>query len=245
MNKHKIAIFVEGQAEYIFVREFLQKWYGYDPEHLGIECYAFRSDKTNNVPYPFGDRNSEIFYQIYNVGNDNSVLSKIMKNAERLKNAGFQLIIGLSDMFCDQYHKTSGLPRTIKEETNQLFIQKRQNIIKEKKLQDFVHYHFAIMEVEAWFLGMYQYLLKIDTKLTPKYILKNLDVNLNNDPETTIYHPAKVLDDIYGLVNNKYGKHESDINKITGLLDKTDFENLINSDRCHSFKDFATDILCV
>ena len=28
----KVAVYVEGQTEYIFVREFLQKWYQYDPK---------------------------------------------------------------------------------------------------------------------------------------------------------------------------------------------------------------------
>ena len=39
MNIRKIAVFVEGQTEYIFVRDFLCAWYEFDAKKLGLECY--------------------------------------------------------------------------------------------------------------------------------------------------------------------------------------------------------------
>ena len=39
MNIRKIAVFVEGQTEYIFVRDFLCAWYEFDANKLGLECY--------------------------------------------------------------------------------------------------------------------------------------------------------------------------------------------------------------
>ena len=77
MNRRKVAVFVEGQSEYIFVRDFLCGWYNYDSSLLGIECFSLRSDRFHSVPYPFGDRESYNYYQIVNVGNDRSVLSKM------------------------------------------------------------------------------------------------------------------------------------------------------------------------
>lgn len=146
--KTKIAIFVEGQSEYIFVRDFLCCWYEYDAAMLGIECLALRSESFNEVPYPFGNRNSVNFYQIVNVGNDRSVMSKMLKEAPRLKNAGFQLIVGLSDMFSDEYHKATE-KRTINQDITQRFIDARQAIIKCSPYKDILRFHFAIMEVEA------------------------------------------------------------------------------------------------
>lgn len=101
MNKRKVAVFVEGQSEYVFVRDFLCRWYNYDSSLLGIECFSLRSDRYNSEPYPFGDRESDNFYQIVNVGNDRSVISKMLKEAPRLQNACFHQIIGLSDMYSD------------------------------------------------------------------------------------------------------------------------------------------------
>ena len=80
MNIRKIAVFVEGQTEYIFVRDFLCAWYEFDAKKLGLECYQFNGNKENKIPYPHGTRDSENFYLIYNVGNDQSVTKQ---NAER------------------------------------------------------------------------------------------------------------------------------------------------------------------
>lgn len=242
MNKRKIAIFVEGQAEYIFVREFLCRWYNYDTELLGIECYEFRSDCTHGVPFPIGDRNSENFYQIFNVGNDRSVMSKMLKETPRLKNAGFRFVIGLSDMFGDDYHRTVKT-RTIDETVNERFKQARQEVIDRKGYKSIVRFHFAIMEVEAWFLGMYQFLTKIDKSLTPDFILRTLKLDITADPEISYYHPAQVLIDIYKLAGKRYGKHESDICSITSILRKEDYQELIDSGKCKSFAEFSGEIV--
>lgn len=199
MNKRKIAIFVEGQAEYIFVRDFLCCWYEYNADKAGIECPALRADKFNKIPYPFGSRESENFYQIVNVGNDRSVMSKMIKESERLSNAGFHLIVGLSDMYGDDYHKVSR-NRTINEEINIRFMQARQDSIEHSSQKDKLRFHFAIMEVEAWILGMYEALQKINSKLTPELITAELHIDIMADPEKTHYHPALILDNVYRLV---------------------------------------------
>ena len=36
MNKRRLAVFVEGQTELVFVREFLKQWYGYDASVIGL-----------------------------------------------------------------------------------------------------------------------------------------------------------------------------------------------------------------
>lgn len=242
MNKRKIAILVEGQAEYIFVRDFLCSWYEYDAARIGIECYEFRSDKTNGIPYPFGSRDSETFYQIYNVGNDRSVISKMLKEAPRLKNAGFQLIVGLSDMFGDEYHKAVQ-ERVINREVNKRFIQARQEVLATSNCANILRYHFAIMEVEAWFLGMYQFLHRVDKQLTPSNISQELGIDITKDPEITFYHPAVILDNIYQLAGKHYGKHCNDVCSITASLEKKDYKQLMDSEKCNSFKLFVQNIL--
>lgn len=95
---------------------------------------ALHAKKFNKVPYPVGNRDSENFYQIVNVGNDRSVISKMIKESERLNNVGFQLIVGLSDMYGDDYHRVSH-NRIISNELNVRFMQARQ---------DFPNYRFVI-----------------------------------------------------------------------------------------------------
>lgn len=242
MNKRKIAVFVEGQAEYIFVRDFLCCWYEYNADKLGIECLALRADNFNKVPYPFGSRESENFYQIVNVGNDKSVMSKMIKESERLSNVGFHLIVGLSDMYGDDYHKASR-NRTINKELNFRFMQTRQDIIEHSSQKNKLRFHFAIMEVEAWILGMHEALQKIDSKLTPEWIAGQLQIDIMADPEVTYYHPALILDKVYRLAGKKYGKHEGDIHQITSVIDKESYLQLLNSGKCPSFKSFIKEIV--
>lgn len=242
MNARKIAIFVEGKTEYIFVREFLCGWYEYNADKVGIECYEFRAENANQVPYPFGQRDSENFYLIYNVGNDQSVISKMLKEHSRLQQSGFQLIVGLNDMYCDEYHKAVQ-NRQIDIKVNERFISMRKDIIRQKGLEEVVKSHFAIMEVEAWFLGMYDFLSRLDAKLQPGLIMQELGIDITDDPEITYYHPAKRLDDIYQLAGKRYGKHESDICAITSCFTKQDYQNLMKSNKCQSFKNFVNDIV--
>lgn len=242
MNIKKIAVFVEGQTEYIFVRDFLCAWYEYDAQKLGLECYQFKGNKTNNVPYPFGTRESENFYLIYNVGNDQSVVSKMLKEAPRLQNSGYQLIVGLNDMYCDDYH-TCVKNRQISMKVNEKFKNERNKVIQLQGLTHLIKPHFAIMEVEAWFLGMYECLQRINKRFTPELIKDKLGTDITKDPETTVYHPAKVLNDIYQLENMQYGKHASDAYAITSTLTKEDFLYLMNSGKCQSFKDFVNEIV--
>ena len=46
------------------------------------------------------------------------------------------------------------------------FIQAAKNTIEKMSQPDQINFHFAIMEIEAWFLGMYTLFAKIDPRLT-------------------------------------------------------------------------------
>ena len=71
----KVAVFVEGQAELILVRELLLKMYDY--QNIGIDCYNLICDNLDEAPYKYGNMEANNYYMIVNVGNDNSVLSKM------------------------------------------------------------------------------------------------------------------------------------------------------------------------
>lgn len=45
----KVAVFVEGQAELILVRELLLKMYDY--QDIGINCYNLICDNLDEAPY--------------------------------------------------------------------------------------------------------------------------------------------------------------------------------------------------
>ena len=245
MNKRKIAIFVEGDTELVFVRHFLYTWYNYDANMLGFECYKLQSNNKHTVPYSIGSRDSDNFYEIIIVGNDNSVLSKMFSRAEELGNAGFSSIVGLRDMFCDKYHQASSHGRVISASLNDRFINAAQNEIVQSRFnnkQD-IHLHFAIMEVEAWLLGMDRLPMVIDSSFTASDIKDELGIDLSQDPELSIYHPAVALNSIYKLSGNIYGKHTDDTERVISQLMREDFEQLYVSGKCQSFQHFVDAIV--
>ena len=124
-----------------------------------------------------------------------------------------------------------------------MHIKSAQEQIAEIRDGERISFHFAIMEVEAWLLGMHQYLKSIDERLESDYILEKIGINLQEDPETTVFHPARRLDDIYALVDKHYHKHESDIETIMAALKVEDFKGLIRSGKCNSFKTFTESLL--
>ena len=103
--------------------------------------------------------------------------------------------------------------------------------------------HFAVMEVEAWLLGMSSFLLKIDDRLTSEFIEGHTGIDILQDPETTYFHPAADLGRIYQSVGKSYDKHLSDISAISSALQKEDYKSLAQSGHCSSFRNFAESLL--
>lgn len=242
MNNRKLAVFVEGQTELIFVREFLKQWYNYDANMVGFDCYKLLANEFCDAEYRYGNEESENYFFIVNVGNDGSVLSSIKKRMVFLKNKGFQIIVGLRDMYSSQYIADAG-KREINDSVCQQHIESVNEVLQGIENGTFVDFHFAIMEVEAWFLGMAGFLEKVDGMLTLDYVQKQTGLNLEDDPEKSVFHPAAELGKIYSLVGKQYDKHQSDISSIMAKLTTDDFINLIESGKCQAFKSFAESLL--
>lgn len=244
MNKRKLAVFVEGQTELIFVREFLKQWYNYDATVVGFNCYNLLANEFCDAEYKYGSDNSENYFFLVNVGNDGSVLSSIIGRMRFLQNKGFQLVVGLRDMYSKQYIKDAGKHEIVDAVTQQ-HMESVNAVLQGYGVGAFVDFHFAIMEVEAWFLGMSSFMEKVDERLTTEYVRQNVGISLEDDPEKSIFHPAAELGRIYSSVGKQYDKHQSDIASIMSKLTTDDFVRLIESGKCHTFKTFAESLLGV
>lgn len=242
MNKRRLAVFVEGQTELVFVREFLKQWYFYDIEHIGFDCYNLHANQFCDAEYNYGNDDSENYFMIVNVGNDNSVLTNILSRVQYLKNKNYQLVIGLRDMYTKQYIADAGGHR-IDSHVSKWHEESVRSTLSAHPNGDFVNFHFAIMEIEAWLLGMYGFLCQVDNRLTQKYIMDGIGLDLDKDPEETIFHPALELGKVYSLVGRKYDKHLSDISSIMANLSRDDYMGLIHSGKCSSFKTFAESLV--
>jgi hypothetical protein len=88
----KIAIFVEGQTELIVVREYLLRWFNY--ADIEIECRTlFIEGKFHSAEYDYPTPNPQYHFQIINVGNDNAVLSRILKREQYMWSAGYEILL--------------------------------------------------------------------------------------------------------------------------------------------------------
>lgn len=236
----KIVVFVEGQSELIFTRELLLKCYEW--QGIQLECYTlFNNQDLNPVPYAFPNPNASIHYQLLNIGNDRKVVSTLLKREPYLFgiDKAFDKIVGLRDMYSKEYREVVG-NHQIDPAINQRFIEEHRRQIEARAIHpDRINFHFAIMEVESWILGMNRLFIATDESAIER-INTALDVNLEEiDPEQTIFHPAKLMSEIGDLIGLPYGKSRGDVNAVLGRLTKEDFHDLYICEKCQSFTDYC------
>jgi hypothetical protein len=208
MLQKKLAIFVEGQTERILITRLLQEIAGY--KKVSVEVYQVRGDKANRKIQPLKSNLIEVapfFILLYDCGCDSHVLSDIKKQHNSLTNNGYEKILGLRDLY----------PKPLENRT------KVENGIK-GFLKTFqkngipISMILVIMEIEAWFLGEYSFLTKIDSCLTSNFILHNLGFDLNALDVEQIPHPSEALNKIYQLIQRSYDKSETTVEEIASLL---------------------------
>ncbi len=236
----KIAIFTEGQTELIFVRNFFSRVM--DPSKLSFECYDLSGQKFSSVPYEYKNPNAEIHFLIVNVNCDEKVLSSIREREKDLiKTRGYEKIIGLRDMYGREYRKHS--PRVINKQISNMIIQRANQTIKGMTYFDRIKLYFAVMEIEAWFLGMYNLFQKIDSLLTVEYIKQNLGIDLKGvDPQKEFYKPSDQVRSILQLCGREYKKKLDEVESICSNIDSFSLDAAIENNRCMCFADFYKEI---
>jgi len=226
----KLAIFVEGQTEQIFVEKLIREVVG--NHQLTIKVERVRNKKGDVVTltkiHAKSNVDSSKFYVlIRDCSSDTKVKSYIKESLPSLRRESYDLIIGLRDVFPSKH---SDIP----------------------KLKKYLNYGLptssipisiilAIMEVEAWFIAEPTHYERIDPKLT----LKRIKSSRGFDPSTIdverINHPSKELDEIYKIVGRRYKKHRASVQRTVRALDYAEiYLNL--SSRIPSLSDFITSV---
>jgi hypothetical protein len=165
-----------------------------------------------------------------------------LKRETLLWDAGYERIIGLRDIYSDEYKKEMGQPRRIIPELILEFIEGANETIEQKAIMpQNIKFHFAIMELEAWFLGIPE--LWMRKGISNQNIKDKIGFDLSTiDPETTFLHPAETIKDILKIINEPYRKQASEVESLVSCIEKQDFEDLQNSQKCHSFKEFTSNL---
>ncbi|EGK88070.1 hypothetical protein D0A34_25040 [Microcoleus vaginatus PCC 9802] len=209
MTPKKIACFVEGQTEQIFVERLFQEIAGY--KKISIETYKFQGSKDNRIIQSLKlskVQDAPFFVLLYNCGCDSQVLSDIRKRHESLTNSGYEKILGLRDLYPDPLEKKQEIEKGIRGCLKPL---------QKKGIP--ISMNLAVMEIEAWFLAEWHYFYKLDNCLSPDFIRQNLGLDLINIDVEQRLHPSQDLDDIYHLIGSKYDKSEEISQNIINYLD--------------------------
>ena len=236
----KVTIFTEGQTELIFLCYLVGIEFGWDK--IGIRCKSLGGNRSAIAGLNLENSHADILFQIIDVGSDGSVLSAIKEREVALFKAGFERIFGLRDMYSEDYLKRAG--RNIVPAVINQFIGVAQGEIQKMSSPDKIFFHFAIMEVEAWFLAMCPVFGRIDAALTVQYIEEKLNFRIDQvDPQVEFVHPAQKVEHIFELIGSKYDKQRGSVELICGNIEHGDIQAVLASERCQSFKEFYADIM--
>ncbi len=232
----RVAIFVEGQGELVFVRNML--FHLMDPSRFGFDRIRLHAKDERDVPYSYDNSGAEVHYKIINVGNDERVLTMIRESEERLFRQGFVKIIGLRDMYSKRYRSLS--KGKIDDILTQRHVTGAEVSISEMSHPNLISFHFAIMEIEAWWLSMYHLFSKVNKRLTCKFIERHLKYDLSGiDPQKAFFHPSVEMDKIFRLVGSGYDKTLHEVEGITSKISRSDIHEAIQNGRCECFERFC------
>jgi Domain of unknown function (DUF4276) len=210
----KIAFFVEGQAEQLFVNKLLIEIAG--QKHIAIKLFQLRGGNktaTQEILVPqtmtYSPPVSPQFEAlIYDCGNDGKVKSDILDNINSLAKSGYVEIIGIRDLYPKPFAELANLEYGLSlVPTTYLPLPIKYFII------------IAVSEIEAWFLAECNHFERIDNNLTNTHIVTNIGFNPCNDDMTLRSHPSEDLKNIYQLVGKTYSKKKKHPERTVECLD--------------------------
>ena len=231
----RIAIFVEGESEKIFVYNLLLKII--DASKLKIECFKVGVD-NNFKPdsYSYSSPTAEIDILIFDSGGDNRVVSSIYRSAKNMNELGYETIIGLRDLYCQQYDDLS--PSKINPTISNKIMEAARETLGSLKFGENVKLFFSVMELEAWYLGFIDALDRMGYSLTD--INRILGIKLEEiDPEGGFYKPKSAIEKVHTQVKGNAFNEVKFAHSISQTLRSNEISAVVNSGKLSHFKDFV------
>ncbi len=190
----RMAVFVEGQTEQLFVERLVQEIAG--TRRVLINKKQGTGDRTSRKFVSVGatsqETGQEYYILIYDCVGYSSVNSDIRDQYDSLAAKGYSSMIGMRDVHPDGRADIVKLLRYFGYG------------VKTKPVQ--VTYVLAIMEIEAWFLAEHTHFQRIDPGLTVELIKASLGFDPSVDDMELRNQPAEDLNHVYQLVGLAYNK---------------------------------------
>ena len=200
----RLAIFVEGQTEQIFVTKLITEMAG-NKNIVIVQEQKIRGQNFVTIAAQKITPDTKYYVLIRDCRNDTQVKTAIIDVAERFAERGYEKILGLRDV----YPKThSEIPALVKWSNYQ---------VPTKFLP--IKILLAIMEIEAWFLAETSHFTRIHSSLTIDVIKSTLQLDPTVDSVELRPNPAKDLDDIYKKARFAYTKRKQNTIRTVNALD--------------------------
>ena len=217
----KLAFFVEGQTELLFIKKLLLEIAG--ENNISIESKKFIGKKGNKSNYEItasSETSSEKYYAlIIDCTGDSRVQSEVIDHHASLVKSGYSMILGLRDLYPKSYSDLKKVKQAVQWGVPTKTI--RPEIL------------LSVMEVETWFLAEHTHLEKIHPSLTLSHIKKKFSIDLAKDNLEKLDAPSKTLHSIYSLVGDGYTKRAANAQRTVDLLDYNDIYISLNSRVAH------------
>lgn len=220
----KKVVYLEGITELVFVYRLICTHYDYDVTRVQVHCINLDPNSKFELPAHYGIQEAPDYFQLICASGDSGVISQMRERYEGHIEAGYEVVVGLKDVFGKEYTQLAGHKLDTEKVKRIISIQHR--VFAEESR---VKLCFAIMEVEAWVLGMTGFLSR-----------EYPQMKLNNevDPEMTYVHPYKDIHMAFSSIGVPFEKHWGDIISVFNRIQKADFDQLYASDYCASFNSF-------
>ena len=205
----KIAFFVEGQTERIFLESLLNNFFTHP--YFNVESYQLVEDKATLITKANYDHSEvTLYFLIFDVTGDGNVNGAIYERAESLftKN-GYSHIFGLRDLFPHNKEEIPLIRSAFSETFGEFGYYKMLTQI------------IAIKEIESWFLADYDHFARMNPLLTAEWINSELNIDITRDSVEDYPHPSMVINSIWQLVGRSYKKRATNSFSICSYLDYT------------------------
>jgi len=213
----KLALFVEGLTEQLFALRLLQELAGQHALAFSILKGAGgrRFDRRWEQVRLSKPEGAEFFVLLYNCAGDSRVLSDLCEQYRSLMQAGYERVLGLTDLYPEPLSSLERKQRLIDRHLQAMNVTAKMVI--------------AVMEIEAWFLAEERHFSRLSPLLSPE-VVSNV---LGDVPEKIliekIEHPSEELHHVYQRACLAYLKRtqQKTSDKILRTVNAIDYENLL------------------
>lgn len=201
----KLAFYVEGMTECLFVEQLVRQFIPRDALQIRIHAkdgagpkYTIQKDGMDHAAYKVFIRNCE---------GDATVVSQLREDFENLADQGFNLVVGVRDLYREPLSRAGNARQSHDAAvSNCVTLRCRARIV------------LCVHETEAFFIGDPSHFGALSSLLTSEVIEEELGPEWRSCDLESIDSPASRLKRLYNRGGFKYDKSYGAVTAVTGRL---------------------------